>query len=69
MAGNEWLTKSEFARLAGVTPITIKAWADAGLVPVTRTPGGIRLFLRSDADQFLRDRARRRPRAADARRR
>jgi excisionase family DNA binding protein len=50
------MTKGEVARVAGVTPVTIRAWADAGLLPVERTSSGIRLFRRDDVLRFLRER-------------
>jgi DNA-binding transcriptional MerR regulator len=61
---DEWLTKGEFAQLAGVSPVTVKAWANDGLVPVTRTASGVRLFRRAACERFLRERAARSRKAA-----
>ena len=38
------LTPGDVAALFGVTPKTIGRWAEAGLLPVERTPGGHRRF-------------------------
>jgi hypothetical protein len=50
---NDWLMKSEVARLAQVTPVTVKFWADRGQLKAIRTPNGVRLFRRSDVERFL----------------
>jgi MerR family transcriptional regulator, light-induced transcriptional regulator len=38
------LTTQEAARLAGVTPSSVKRWADQGLLPCVKTGGGHRRF-------------------------
>ncbi len=43
----------EAARLAGITPSSIKRWADRGLLPCVRTPGGHRRFNRFALERFL----------------
>jgi excisionase family DNA binding protein len=48
------LTSTEAARLAAVTPSTIKRWADQGLLPYTRTAGGHRRFERFTLERVLR---------------
>lgn len=50
---DDWLTLSEASSLMGIHPITLRSWADAGLVPMFRTPGGHRRFRRSELDAFL----------------
>ena len=39
-----------------VTPATVRAWADRGLLRVERTRSGMRLFRRSDVEQLARER-------------
>lgn len=48
------LTTTEAAEVANVTPSTIKRWADDGVLPVRRTPGGHRRFSRHDVEACLR---------------
>lgn len=48
MALDTILTTAAAARLAGVGDTTIKRWADAGLLPFTRTSGGHRRFRAAD---------------------
>ena len=38
------------AQLLGVHPDTLTRWADAGLIPCWRTPGGHRRFTRADLE-------------------
>lgn len=40
----------EVAELFGVDPSTVVRWADEGLLPFFRTPGGHRRFKRIDVD-------------------
>lgn len=51
--GSEWLTSSEASALVGIHPITLRAWADAGIVRLFRTPGGHRRFRRADLLAFI----------------
>lgn len=46
----EWLGLSEAAELVGVHPSTLRNWADQGKLPVHRTAGGHRRFLRSEIE-------------------
>lgn len=48
----EWLGLSETAELLGVHPSTVRAWADQGKLPVHRTAGGHRRFLRSEIERW-----------------
>lgn len=49
------LTTTDAARLAGVTPSSIKRWADQSLLPCVKTPGGHRRFERRVLERFLRE--------------
>lgn len=44
----------EAARIAGVGPTAVKRWADQGVLPCIRTPGGHRRFSRSEVDGLVR---------------
>lgn len=52
----EWLSLSEAAKLLGVHPSTIRNWSDQGLLPVHRTQGGHRRFLRSEVELWSQSR-------------
>jgi len=57
MANNDnkpYLTPSEAAKLLMVSPITVRAWAQKGLLPSETTPGGHRRFLRESVEQFAK---------------
>ncbi len=49
-----WLTLSQVAELLGVHPSTVRLWADQGKLPVYRTPGGHRRFLRDEILAWIR---------------
>lgn len=49
-AGDQLLTSGEAAAQFGVTNVTVKRWADAGLLPGFRTPGNHYRFKQSDVD-------------------
>ncbi|HVE86553.1 MAG TPA: helix-turn-helix domain-containing protein [Myxococcales bacterium] len=51
------LTTTEAAEIAGVAPSTLKRWADQGLLPIVRTPGGHRRFERDSLDLLLQTEA------------
>lgn len=44
---NEWLSLAEASALLGVAAATLRRWGDAGKVPMKRTLGGHRRFLRA----------------------
>jgi excisionase family DNA binding protein len=44
---DEWLTLQEAATLLGMSPSTVRRWADCGRVPVQRTTGGHRRVARA----------------------
>lgn len=54
MGVSDLLTTVEAAKLAGVTPSTVKRWADQGLLPCVKTAGGHRRFERAAIGRFLR---------------
>jgi excisionase family DNA binding protein len=62
---DDWLTLGQAAKVLGVAQSTVRAWSDAGRLPVFYTPGGHRRFKRDDLDAFLsRNGAGSRPRNA-----
>lgn len=50
---HHWLTLKEASDFLGVHFTTLRGWADAGAVPVFRTPGGHRRFSLDDLRRFL----------------
>ncbi len=44
----EWLTLSQAAGLLGVHPSTVRLWSDKGRIPVHRTDGNHRRYIRSE---------------------
>jgi excisionase family DNA binding protein len=62
---DSWLTLGQAAKLLGVAQSTVRAWSDAGRLPVFYTPGGHRRFKEDDLHAFLsRNGAGSRPRNA-----
>jgi len=60
-----WLTLGQAAKLLGVAQSTVRAWSDAGRLPVFYTPGGHRRFKEEDLHAFMsRNGAGSRPRNA-----
>jgi excisionase family DNA binding protein len=55
--GGELLTSAQVAELLGVTPATVKRWADSGLLPCDRTVGRHRRFDRDAIEAFRRSRS------------
>lgn len=49
----EWLSLSKVAQILGVHPSTVRNWSDQGVLPVHRTNGGHRRYLRSEVDLWL----------------
>ncbi len=47
---NDWLSLSQVAEYLGVHPSTVRSWADQGRLPVHRTRGGHRRFLRNEVE-------------------
>lgn len=60
-----WMTLTEACRLLGVSPSTIRRWADAGMVRTFVTPGGHRRFSRAGLESLLPDRPTARPSLTD----
>lgn len=58
---NELLTTADLARIADVVPDTVRVWERAGkITPAFRTPSGISLYRREDAERIAHERATRR---------
>ena len=49
----EWLSLSDVAKLLGIHPSTVRLWSDKGVLPVHRTQGGHRRYLRSELDLWI----------------
>ena len=45
------------SRALGINDATLRQWADRGRLPVYRTPGGHRRFLREDVEALVRERS------------
>jgi excisionase family DNA binding protein len=60
-----FLGLGEASRLLGITPATLRRWADRGQIASYTTPGGHRRFPRSALVALLPSRRRRRPQLAD----
>ena len=56
---DEILSLGDCAKLADVSPSTVKLWMLDGRLPFLKTRGGMRLVWRRDLDRLLADRARR----------
>src|SRR4030088_2933097 len=56
-----WLSLGEASRILGITPATLRRWADHGDVAAFVTPGGHRRFPRSTIESLLPQARRRRP--------
>ena len=52
MAGN-WMSLGVAAKLLGVHPSTVRNWADQGVLPVHRTQGGHRRFLKKEIELWV----------------
>jgi excisionase family DNA binding protein len=51
---NEYVKVAEAAEILGVSQGTIRAWAEAGKIPMHKNPAnGYRLFRREELEQFL----------------
>ncbi len=62
-ASRDWLSIREASRMLGVHIGTVREWADAGVLPSYRTPGGHRRFSLYDIRNFLQGRQQRSPSA------
>ncbi len=61
----DWVSLTEACRLLGVSPSTVRRWADSGMVRTFVTPGGHRRFSRVGLDSLLPDRPTVRPSLSD----
>lgn len=50
---NDWLTLSDVAQMLGIHPSTVRNWSDRGELPVHRTQGGHRRYLRREIELWL----------------
>jgi excisionase family DNA binding protein len=50
---SDWLSLSKVASILGVHPSTVRSWSDQGVLPVHRTQGGHRRYLRSEVELWL----------------
>ena len=48
MSAPQYLTPKEVAKILGVSPITVRQWAQKGVLPFITTQGGHRRFLEED---------------------
>jgi excisionase family DNA binding protein len=60
-----WVTLTEACRLLGVSPSTVRRWADSGMVRTFVTPGGHRRFSRAGLEALLPHRPVGRPSLAE----
>ena len=51
-----YLTPTEVARMLMVSPITVRQWAQKGLLDARTTAGGHRRFLKEEVERFARER-------------
>jgi excisionase family DNA binding protein len=49
----QWLTLSQAAQLIGVHPSTVRLWSDKGRIPVHRTQGRHRRYLRAEVELWI----------------
>ena len=49
----EWLSLSKVAQILGVHPSTARNWSDQGVLPVHRTSGGHRRYLRGEVELWM----------------
>ena len=52
-----YLTPHEVAELLMVSPVTVRQWAQKGLIQAETTVGGHRRFLRREVERFARERS------------
>ncbi len=52
----DWLSLGAVAQILGVHPSTVRSWSDQGLLPVHRTTGGHRRYLRGEIDLWVQSR-------------
>ena len=52
---SRWMSLGAVSRMLGITDTTLRQWADQGRLPVYRTPGRHRRFLREDVEALMRE--------------
>ena len=52
-----WMSLGAVSRALGINDATLRQWADRGRLPVYRTPGGHRRFLREDVEALMQERS------------
>ncbi len=52
----EYMTPNQVAERLLVSPVTVRQWAQKGLLKAETTPGGHRRFARSEVERFARER-------------
>lgn len=52
MDDDTYMTSSEVADMLLVSPVTVRQWAEKGMINVVTTPDGHRRFLRKDVEDF-----------------
>ncbi len=52
----EYMTPTQVAERLLVSPVTVRQWAQKGLLEAETTPGGHRRFARSEVERFARER-------------
>ena len=50
---SRWMSLGEVSKALDVNDATLRQWADRGRLPVYRTPGGHRRFLRTDVEALI----------------
>jgi excisionase family DNA binding protein len=53
MTDTELLTSADAARVASVTPATVRGWTSSGALPSVTTPSGQRIIRRADLDAYI----------------
>ncbi|MEM7098313.1 MAG: response regulator [Pseudomonadota bacterium] len=53
---NQYLTPTEVATLLKVSPVTVRQWAQKGMLPAQTTAGGHRRFDKDEVERFARER-------------
>lgn len=53
LASDRPLSPGQVAKLFGVSVTTVANWADEGLLPCFKTPGGQRRFRPEDVERFI----------------
>jgi excisionase family DNA binding protein len=53
---DDWLSLGDVAQVLGVHPSTVRSWSDQELLPVHRTSGGHRRYLRGEIELWVQSR-------------